>query len=378
MREGADEVMEGAELSGLQYLKEVSHIKHRILEKYLMPWTRKLGSSGQPLCYVDCFAGPGRYRDRSGITPGSPVIAVRVATEYCNAYPRRTMFVILIESKPRQVERLKRHLSPLLPYPANLRVSVRPEDSARAVPDMLARMPPAYPAFFMIDPYGHPLSVPVINDMLRRDKAEVFINLMYYRIHMDVKNAAEQPRVDQLFGNQEWRSQPFMHERGWAREQGFLSYFISKLDAKYVLPFRILFDAREDDIHGRRTKYYLLHASNDPNGVLLMKEVMWPLGDELGTFDYSGSSQGILISRTPHLDELRAILLRRFAGRTLRFDELRAETWELPFIEKHYRAVLRELWDAKLVEITPSQPITKTGRESRQIDRQAMVRFRHD
>ena len=180
---------------------------------------------------------------------------------------------------------------------------------------MLARMPPAYPAFFMIDPYGHPLSVPVINDMLRREKAEVFINLMYYRIHMDVKNAAEQARVDQLFGNREWRSAVLDMERGWVREQGFLSYFISKLEAKYVLPFRILFDAREDDIHGRRTKYYLLHASNDPHGALLMKEVMWPLGDELGTFDYSSSSQRcILISRTPQLEQLRAILLRQFVG----------------------------------------------------------------
>jgi len=36
-----------------------------------------------------------------------------------------------------------------------------------------------------------------------------------------------------------------------------------------------------------------------------MKEVMWPLGDEEGTFDYSGESQGVLISETPTEQELK-------------------------------------------------------------------------
>ncbi len=186
-------VGERATASGLTYLKEVSHIKHRIPEKYLPPWAIKLGSSGSPLCYVDCYAGPGRYRDRGGIVPGSPLIAVETAKAYCAGSPHRMMHVILMGKNARQVARLTGHLAPLQPYPANVRVSVRAEDSALVVPNLLARMPATYPAFFMIDPYGHPLSVPTINDMLRRGKSEVFVNLMYYRIHMDVKNLAEQP-----------------------------------------------------------------------------------------------------------------------------------------------------------------------------------------
>ena len=95
----------------------------------------------------------------------------------------------------------------------------------------------------------------------------------------------------------------------------FLDYFVARLRAKYVLPFRVGYDP-EDKVRGERTKYYLLQASNHPSAVLLMKEVMWPLGDEEGTFDFSGESQGVLISRTPQTRELRQILLREFAGKS--------------------------------------------------------------
>jgi hypothetical protein len=74
-----------------------------------------------------------------------------------------------------------------------------------------------------------------------------------------------------------------------------------------------------------------------------MKEVMWPLGDEEGTFDYSGESQGILISETPTEHELRDILLRKFMGQECGFDQLREQTWNLPFIERYYRAVLKPM-----------------------------------
>ena len=106
-------------------------------------------------------------------------------------------------------------------------------------------------------------------------------------------------------------------------------------------------------MRGERTKYYLLHASNHPSAVLLMKDVMWPLGDEDGTFDFSGESQGVLISRTPQMDELGQILLREFAGKKLTFDDIREETWKLPFIEKHYREVIQKLREEGTVNVTP-------------------------
>src|SRR5258708_23799882 len=79
-----------------------------------------------------------------------------------------------------------------------------------------------------------------------------------------------------------------------------LLWIISSLvsNADLYSPFKLRYDV-EDTRGGDRTKYYLLHVSNHVKAVLLMKEVMWPLGDEEGTFDYSGESNGILISSTP-------------------------------------------------------------------------------
>lgn len=110
---------------------------------------------------------------------------------------------------------------------------------------------------------------------------------------------------------------------------------------------------------GRRTKYYLIHASNSLKAVLLMKDVMWPLGDEEGTFDFSGDSQGVLISQTPQPEELKAILLREFAGQQVAFEDVRGKTWALPFIDKHYCSVLQELRSSGVVEVTP---VTSKGK----------------
>lgn len=310
-----------------------------------------LGSANRRMNYFDCFAGPGRYEFEGEAVDGSPVIAVRAAKEFLETHPHHSLYVLLTENNEQQAQQLERQLEPLKPYPKNLSVNPVTEDSKTFIPDLLSKIPSLAPSFFMIDPYGHPLTVPVINDILSRQRTEALVTLMWYRINMDLSNPAVQTNVDRLFGDREWRRQPFMGQRSIARENGFLDYFVSRLRAKYVLPFRIGYDP-EDKVRGERTKYYLLHASNHPSAVLLMKEVMWPLGDEDGTFDFSGESQGVLISRTPQANELREILLRAFAGKELTFDNVREQTWKLPFIEKHYREVIQKLRAEGVVKVT--------------------------
>jgi len=369
-------VTDGAvpEVFDLPHLKQVSKIKHRILEKYLPPWALILGFGGAPLGYVDCFAGPGRYRDRDGNeVDGSPVIAVRAAEKFCAAKPHHNISIVLMEQDAGQLALLNRHLADLQPYHARLRVTVYPEDSAHVVPRLLNEFPRTTPAFFLIDPFGNPLPLPVINAILQRPKTEVLINLMQYSINMHLNNPQERARLDELFGHSAWRTQPFMALSGTEREQGFLDYFCSQLAAKYVFPFKIMMDKVEDRVRGNRTKYYLLHASNNKRAVLLMKEVMYPLGDEEGTFDYSGTSQGILISRTPQIEQLQHVLLEQFNDRKATFDDIREETWRLPFIEKHYRTAIQNLRaenatrKSAYIEITPRDSKTSRGLSGRDI-----------
>lgn len=349
---------------GPQHLKQVSRVKHEILRKYLVPWESVLGSRNGRLCYFDCYAGPGVYELRGQPVDGSPIIAVRAAQNYLAKEPHREMTLVLVEKDERQRASLKAELKRVQPYGRGLEVHVVPEDVREFVGELLGQVPNLAPSFFMVDPYGHPLTVPILNAILQRRQTEALINFMYYRINMDAGNPKVQHHLDEMFGSGEWRTQSFLQETGPKREQGFLEYFMSKIDARYKLPFRIRFDV-EDQVAGNRTKYYLIHASNHPKAALLMKEVMWPLGDEEGMFDFSGERRGVLFTRSPREDELRKVLMREYIGRQVEFDRLREETWDLPFIEKHYRSVIKGLKKQGLVEVTPVSSKTNRGLKKR-------------
>src|SRR5437763_5168320 len=99
----------------LAHLKQVSRIKHHILEKYLPPWALILGARYKKLCYVDCFAGPGRYESGGLEVPGSPVIAVNAAKEFALQHRHHSLVLVLIENNRDQVNLLKNHLTPFEP-----------------------------------------------------------------------------------------------------------------------------------------------------------------------------------------------------------------------------------------------------------------------
>lgn len=344
----------------VQHLKRVSRIKHQILTRYLPSWATILGSSFDLLYYVDCFAGPGRYESDGEIVDGSPIIAVKAGKEFATQNANKKLGIVLVEDDTEQLKQLQDCLRSTQPYPSNFEVSARLANSRDFIPKIIGQIRKrTAPSFFLVDPYGHPLSIPVMNDILALQRSELLINFMWYRINMDMTNDAVQHHVTELFGDEDWKSQKFNSQHGISKEKNVLKYFCERLAAQYVLPFRIRYDAQEDRVAGNRTKYYLIHASNSLKAVLLMKDVMWPLGDEEGTFDFSGDSQGVLISQTPRLEELQNILLREFAGQQVAFDDIRGKTWDIPFIEKHYRSVLQELRSSGTVEVTP---VTSRGK----------------
>jgi three-Cys-motif partner protein len=333
------------------HIKQVSRIKHAILDKYLPVWARILGSSNQRLCYFDCYAGRGEYEFGGQRVAGSALIAVRTASGYVTRNPSRLMTVVLIEKGAKELDALQGYLEQLRPYPCGLQVHVARADSTTLIGEILEHVNDLAPSFFLIDPYGHPLTIPLINEILDRERTEALINLMWYRINMDLGNPSVHHLLDNLFGDDSWRVQPFMTERGKEREKHFLEFFSSRLHADFVMPFRIRFDP-EDRIWGHRTKYYLLHLSNHSKAALLMKEVMWPLGDQDGTFDFSGEAQGVLISKTPKESELENILLRQFSGQKVAFNSILEITWSLPFVEKHYRHIIKEMESRGTVNVT--------------------------
>ena len=339
-------------------LKEVSKAKHIILEKYFPAWAKILGSKHQKLIYVDCFAGSGKYLSGE---EGSPLIVTRKANELVKSGKSLNFYLIFVEKDKKNAQELKKQLERYKSQ--NVEISVFNEDSRNFVPELLKHIPKDIPAFFFIDPYGHPLSIPVINQILSMQRKEILLNLMWYAINMHLNNPQVEQAISKMFGNDNWKNQNFMKQSGKEKENNFVEYFTQQIKAEFNFKFRIRFSP-EDKVSGDRTKYYLIHFANHPKAILLMKDIMWKLGDEEGTFDYSASHQGVLFSRTPTVEELEDYLKKNYSGREITFLELQIETYKLPFIEKHYREAIRNLEKEELVEVKRVQS-KKTGIKDR-------------
>jgi three-Cys-motif partner protein len=86
------------------------------------------------------------------------------------------MTVILVEKDEKQRASLEAELKRVQPYGQGLQVHVVAEDVKEFVPKLLGQVPNLAPSFFMVDPYGHPLTVPILNDILNRPQTEALIN----------------------------------------------------------------------------------------------------------------------------------------------------------------------------------------------------------
>ncbi|HET7441210.1 MAG TPA: three-Cys-motif partner protein TcmP, partial [Terriglobales bacterium] len=148
------------------HIKRVSRIKHAILRDYLPAWAVIIASASRQINYFDCFAGPGRYEFQGTVVDGSPVIAVKAAKHFLSSHPKHEVNIFLSENNEQQATQLEEQLDSLKPYPKNLTVHPLTEDSRTFIPDLFSNISALGPCFLMIDPYGHPLALPVINNIL--------------------------------------------------------------------------------------------------------------------------------------------------------------------------------------------------------------------
>lgn len=142
---------------------------------------------------------------------------------------------------------------------------------------------------------------------------------------------------------------------------------------RYVLPFRFKND------NGTRTSHHLIFLSKNFKGYDIMKGIMYKESTEntegVASFEYNPKDiyfkQGSLFDMLSRpLEDLKDMLLKEYAGRTIIFDELyREHSVDKPYIErKNYRIVLRELYDSGIIEAVnlktgkaPSRGFAKFG-----------------
>lgn len=331
-----------------------TQVKHRILTSYLSPWIVILGSNNRSLAYVDGFAGRGRY---ASCEPGSPLLVLDAMAQHQEARNPRQEFVChFVEADRANFANLKQEVEQ---HPAvqTGRIQVRLYNSTfsaasgRTV-DEIRRL--NQPSFFFVDPFGYDdPTMGVLSQVLQLRRSEVLVNLMFNFANRAVSiddNPALAAALDRLFGSGEWRR--FASMSGVERERGFVDLYREQLranGAQFVIKFRM------GDDTANRTLYYLVYGTKHFKGGMLMKDAMVSLASP-GELGYAGAKRHQLVPLFDlQMNELSNFLLEKFAGRTVTFEDIIAQTLEdigtSTVREKDYRSHLKGLEQDRRVSI---------------------------
>ena len=267
-----------------------SKVKDELLGCYLRPYFSKIFLTQRPVLYVDCFAGKGKFDDG---TAGSPIIALDIikdALSKSNAKNPRveTHFIDLNYAKD-----LKTNLSE---YEEVHIVSGKYEDKI----DGLLQNKKSHNVFLYIDPYGiKALDCIKFDSFAKRfNSIELLINLNSFGFIREACHAMgasfEDPEIfndlveydaskfdasdksikdlNIIAGGEYWQQIIIDYKTkkidGYEAEERFAHEYSQRLASsyKYVLnmPLRIK--------EGQKPKYRMIHATNHPDGCILMAD----------------------------------------------------------------------------------------------------------
>lgn len=264
--------------------------KHRILSHYLTPWARKLGSRWPELAFVDLCAGAGRYYDGPA---GSPLLAAQVNDELGKRGKR--LVVHACEAASGNYSRLREALkvyleaAPPLAHVYGVRFQ-----------DVLLRIlgeTRGQPTLIFLDPYGvRDLTksdlTPILNDagrapteLLVRVPPRALARMAGWLVDRERKASAQKTAegVRTLLKNLDI-SQELLLEAAAADDfhagpdadvlfRSYLRKFRGRFAYVRGIPIRPRF--------GAAPKYFLVHCTDHPDGVLIMNDVASVAEDRL-------------------------------------------------------------------------------------------------
>lgn len=338
--------------------REHTKVKHELLEKYLYPWTIKLGSFHRKILFIDGFAGRGEYTDKTGkvVAVGSPVIALQLANsllEQAKERKRQPYFdkfiCICIEKDADNFNNLQGIINrerEKLKFKDKLEAVVINDEFANVVNEILKEVGARIaPSFFFIDPFGfNGVPFETVKSILSLPRTEIFFTFMTRDINRFLAVPSVERILDELYPTSEWRD--IYQIKDWQkRDQALKDLYIKSLleDAgvKHVWAFRVCMDEKY------QTLYYLIHATNHFDGLKIMKDIMYRQGAS-GMFAYLGPEESKYRGQLKLLDEdinsLQRYLTNRFKGEHKTFGEILEETYmDTRFVETHYKSALRQL-----------------------------------
>ena len=342
-----------------------TRFKHLILRDYFEVWVKILGKWHKKLVYIDGFCGPGTYYDHGQPIDGSPVIAIKIAEKHRATTGVYCIFTDINEDFCCELDAKLKALAPKTGY------TVRPGDFDTLMNQILDQVESLAPAFVFVDPFGwtgYPMKT--LERTLSRPRTEVLINFMYNAINEWLSAPGTTGSFEHLFGFEQEALNSFLAELSahppHERERKIRDRYIEQLRkrARFVFPFKLKFPGRD------RTYYYLIHATNSSKGLEVMKSVMFAAGGHSLEYTALGreDSQLALFSDQPTETDLAQYILDTLRGQEQTFDQVLEKTYQFtPFVEKHYRATLKKLWQQGKVDVRQIDSKTKWALRGRDL-----------
>lgn len=262
--------------------------KHRLLGKYLVPFSAKVGRLSSDIFCIDGFAGQGRYADG---TEGSPLLMAHVADE-CQTWANPIRLLLInVEANRRNYKKLCEVTEPWV-----TRGVVNNEHGrfGDLVPKILSTIGDK-PAFFFIDPYGpSPIHFEFLQPILSRRQpvTELIINFDLDGLRRLADDLRANPQsetsrkacetivqnVTKILGRDRWR-QFFETDRLSAQERSkaLLDDYVDSLSGYgyHVVAYPIR------DSVASSPKYYLIYCTRHPDGIGLMSRFIRSEEDQL-------------------------------------------------------------------------------------------------
>src|SRR6266704_4381494 len=218
------------------------------------------------------------------------------------------------------------------------------------------------PTLFFVDPWGYKgLSLRLINSVLKNWGCDCIFFFNYNRINMGLSNPLVKAHMDALFGVERADDLRKRLESLTPKDKKLtrveeLAEALKEMGGKHVLPFGF----RNDK--GNRTTHHLIFVSKNAIGYKIMKEIMAGESSKseqgVASFEYSPADvrQPLLFEMARPLDDLEQLLLTKFAGRTVTYEQAYQEhNVGTPYIEKNYKDAFRKLEaKGKITTITPA------------------------
>lgn len=327
--------------------EEQTKIKHKVISYYMTIWLSKLGKYNDTF-FMDCHGGCGAYIDLSTNTVGygSSIIVDKIATEI-NANRSHKNYICVCENNKKNYENL---LKVWEDQSCSNLCRIRLDNFNNVIKEKsINNYYSTHPSLFLIDPFGYDLVMENMKNLMNHKGSEIIINFMYDHLNRFLSVANLDAQRDDFFGSHEWINAIGLSGR--ERENYLVELYKRKLKettkAKFVFAYRLCFPDRN------QTYYYLIHATNDIQGIVYMKNSF--AGVNNGRLEYLGKYQNALtlfdLDNYKNEDIARNVL-KKYTGKTIQFINLLEEIIEdIPFLEKDLSDAISMLEKEKKVNV---------------------------